>query len=100
MPYATLKTILTTSYHISTKLFPKSLIYEFSRAIANVFYAHYGLWCDVIFAKQYVVPQLVYDRLDQLADKMSDSDEWFDIFRDIKLYVQLCTNREEGHRQY
>ena len=28
----------------------------------------------------------VYNRLDQLTDKMSDSDERFDIFRDIKPY--------------
>jgi len=34
----TLKTILTTSYHISIKMFPKSLISELSRAIASVYY--------------------------------------------------------------
>ena len=30
--------------------------------------------------------QLLYKRLDQLSDKMSDSDESFDILRDIKSY--------------
>jgi len=34
--------------------------------------------CDVIFAKHHVVPQLVY--------RMSDSDESFEILRDIKPY--------------
>ena len=42
--------------------------------------------CDVIFAKHHVVPQLVYKRSDQLTDKMSDSDESFDILRDFKVY--------------
>ena len=32
------KTILTTSYHISIKMFSKSLIYERSRPIASVYY--------------------------------------------------------------
>ena len=32
------------------------------------------------------MPQLVYKRSDQLTDKMSDSDESFDIFKDIKRY--------------
>ena len=32
------------------------------------------------------MPQLVYERSDQLTDKMSDSDERFDILRDIKPY--------------
>jgi len=34
-------------------------------------------------SKQHVVPQLVYKRSDQLTEKMSDSDEGFDILRDI-----------------
>jgi len=42
--------------------------------------------CDVIFAIHYVLPQFVYKRLDQLTDKMSDSDESFDILRDTKPY--------------
>jgi len=42
--------------------------------------------CDVIFAEQHTMPQLVYKRLDQLTDKMSDSDESFDILSDIKPY--------------
>jgi len=44
------------------------------------------LLCDVIFDKHHVVPQLVYKRLDPLIDKLSDSDESFDILRDIKPY--------------
>ena len=40
--------------------------------------------CDVIFAKHHVLPQLIYKRLDQLTNKMSDSDEGFDILTDIK----------------
>jgi len=32
------------------------------------------------------VPQLVYKCLDQFTDKMSDSEESFDILRDIKPY--------------
>ena len=86
----TLKIILTTSYHISIKIIPKSLISELSRAIASVYYTRYGLLCDVIFAKQYVGSQLAYKHSDQLTDKMSDSDESFDIFRDIKPYSHLC----------
>jgi len=42
--------------------------------------------CDVIFAKHRIVPQLAYNRSSQLTDKMSDSDECFDIPRDIKPY--------------
>ena len=42
--------------------------------------------CDVIFAKHHVVPQFVYKCLDQLTDRMSDSDECSDILRDIKPY--------------
>jgi len=34
----TLKTILTASYHISIKMFPKSLISKLSRVIASVYY--------------------------------------------------------------
>ena len=64
----------------------KSLISELSRAIDSVYYTRYGLLCDVIFAKHNVVPQLVYKRSDQLTDKMSDSEESFDILRDIKPY--------------
>ena len=42
--------------------------------------------CDVIFAKHHVMPHLIYRRLDQLTDKISDSNESFDIVRDIKPY--------------
>ena len=42
--------------------------------------------CDVIFDKHHVVPQFVYRRSDQLTDKMADSDESFEILRDIKPY--------------
>ena len=45
-----------------------------------------GFLCDGIFAKHYLVPQLVYKRSDQLTDKMSDSDESFEILGDIKPY--------------
>jgi len=34
----------------------------------------------------HVVPQLVYKHSDQFTDKMSDSDEGFDILRDINPY--------------
>jgi len=44
------------------------------------------LLCDVIFAKHHVVPHLVYKRSGQLTDKMSDSEEGFDILRNIKPY--------------
>ena len=37
-------------------------------------------------SKAHLVSQLVYKRLDKLTDKMSDSDESFDILRDIKPY--------------
>jgi len=65
-------------------MIPKSLISSLSQDIASLYYTRQGLLCDVIFAKYHVVPQLVYKRLDQLADKMSDSDKSFDILRDIK----------------
>jgi len=68
-----------------------------------VCYTRKGLLCDVIFAKYHVVPQLVYKDPDQLPDKMSDSDESFDILRDIEPYgfeplakkVTDSINREE-----
>ena len=41
---------------------------------------------DIIFAKHHIVPQLVYKCLDQLTDKMSDSNESFDVLRGIKPY--------------
>ena len=80
------KEILTTSCRISIKMIPKSLISKLSQAIASVYYTRFGLLCDVIFAKHHVVLQLVYKRSDQLTDKMSESDESFDILRDIKLH--------------
>ena len=54
--------------------------------------------CDVTFAKHHVVPQLVSKRSDQLADKMSDSDEIFDILKDIKPYnfEQLAKRDTDG----
>ena len=42
--------------------------------------------CNVIFAKHHIVPHLVCKHSDQLTDKMSDSNECFDILRDIKPY--------------
>ena len=64
-----------------------------------MYYTRQGLLRDVIFAKDHVVPQLVYKRLDQLTDKMSDSDESFYILRDIKPYnFEPLVKR--GHRQY
>ena len=42
--------------------------------------------CDVIITKHHLVPQLIYKLTDQLTDKMSDSDESFDILRYIKPY--------------
>jgi len=36
----------------------------------------------------------VYKRIDQLTDKMSDSDEWFDILRDIKSRVFIYSRKK------
>ena len=52
--------------------------------------------CDIIFAKHHVVPQLVYKRSDQLTDKMSDSDESFDILRDIYSFEPLVEKVTES----
>jgi len=42
------------------------------------------------------VPQLVYKRSDQLTDKMSDSDESFDILRDIYSFEPLVEKVTES----
>jgi len=63
IPYQMCKTILTTRYHISIKMFPKSLIFLYFTSHGQ------GLLCDVIFAKHQVVQQLVYERSDLLTDR-------------------------------
>jgi len=54
---STTRIILTTSYHISIKIFPKSLNRETHQPFTSVYYARQGLSCDVIFDKYHVVPQ-------------------------------------------
>ena len=62
----------------------KSLISQLSRAMASVYYTRYGIVCDVILAKHHLVPQLC---LPVDRQKVTDSDESFDIFMAIKPYT-------------
>ena len=91
--------MLTTSYHISVKMFPKSLISELSLAIASVYINRQGLSCYVILQNTTWYYSFGYKCLDQPTHKMSDSDENMDISKDIKTYT-FEPLAKRGQKQY